>query len=188
MSTRQNHFETRKPLLYIIQPESNEVLVNMQRIYISKVAEADRKKIDEEKSVSNDLETEMDVEKVNEQQDSYSIENIEVDGEIQKINIEQTINEISASKMVVEEPKKVITGYRRKAFKEMDIAEKVNFLINKPGYLPNAIVQISTDTSNFTGVVLSFGDGKVLLDQLLMGNKPILINLKDVTDIKLITY
>jgi hypothetical protein len=53
--------------------------------------------------------------------------------------------------------------------------------------LPNLTVEIRTESVKYTGVVLSFNNGIVQLDQLQMGERPIEINMNDIVDIKIAT-
>ncbi|MDH5160923.1 CotO family spore coat protein [Heyndrickxia oleronia] len=198
MSIRKKHFEERKPLLYIIQPNSQSIPVDMQKTYISKV--------------SND----KHVEEINDNNENEPIEDtvqLQKEVEIETHSDEQIINE-SPSFTISETDTETIreetvpelvqeqeedlqgevsnhllfeNGLRRKSFRSMEIGEKLYFLVNKPRYLPNLTVEIRTESVSYTGVVLSFNNGIVQLDQLLMGERPIEINMNDIVDIKIAT-
>ncbi|MGE6260159.1 CotO family spore coat protein [Heyndrickxia sporothermodurans] len=191
MNSRHNQFEKRKPLLYIIQPESKEITLNMQSIFTRKIGEEDHK--DElsknEKDMSiiehKTFDVDIDVENAFENQKSNLIDNEEIEMAIQ--NNEETNDESLQADLVTDDVKRVTSGYPRRSFKKMDISEKLYFLTNKPRYLPNVIVQINTETNDYTGIILSFGDGEVLLDQLLMGHKPLIIPIKEIINIKMVS-
>lgn len=198
LSIRKKHFEERKPLLYIIQPNSQSIPVDMQKTYISKV--------------SND----KHVEEINDNNENEPIEDtvqLQKEVEIETHSDEQIINE-SPSFTISETDTETIreetvpelvqeqeedlqgevsnhllfeNGLRRKSFRSMEIGEKLYFLVNKPRYLPNLTVEIRTESVSYTGVVLSFNNGIVQLDQLLMGERPIEINMNDIVDIKIAT-
>jgi len=60
-------------------------------------------------------------------------------------------------------------AYNRKAFKDMSIEGKLDYLTIKPFYIPNIIVEISTSEGAVVGMVNKVTNGKVLVsyaDQL----------------------
>ncbi|GIN83966.1 hypothetical protein J6TS2_03520 [Heyndrickxia sporothermodurans] len=190
MNSRHNQFEKRKPLLYIIQPESKEITLNMQSIFTRKIGDKDHKEelSKNEKDISISEHTKFDaddVENAHENQKSILIDSEEINMETE--NNEETNDESLQADLVIEDVKRVTSGYPRRSFKKMDISEKLYFLTNKPSYLPNVIVQITTETNDYTGIILSFGDGEVLLDQLLMGHKPLIIPIKEIINIKMVS-
>ncbi|MCM3237986.1 spore coat CotO family protein [Heyndrickxia oleronia] len=199
MSIRKKHFEERKPLLYIIQPNSQSIPVDMQKTYISKVS--NDKHVEE---IDDSIENEPIVETVQLQKEfeieAHSEDQIisESSSFIMSETVNETISEETITELNQEQEEDSLqeeisnhllfeSGFRRKSFRSMEIGEKLYFLINKPRYLPNLTVEIRTESVNYTGVVLSFNNGIVQLDQLKMGERPIDINMIDIVDIKIAT-
>jgi hypothetical protein len=199
LSIRKKHFEERKPLLYIIQPNSQSIPVDMQKTYISKVS--NEKHVEEiDDSIENEpivetvqLQKEVEIEIPSEDQINSESSSLIMSESVTETIPEETITELNQEQVedsLQEEISNhliVESGFRRKSFRSMEIGEKLYFLINKPRYLPNLTVEIRTDSVNYTGVVLSFNNGIVQLDQLKMGERPIDINMNDILDIKIAT-
>ncbi|MCM3453010.1 spore coat CotO family protein [Heyndrickxia oleronia] len=199
MSIRKKHFEERKPLLYIIQPNSQSIPVDMQKTYISKVS--NDKHVEEiEDSMENEpivetvqLQKEVEIEVPSEDQINSESSSLIMSETVTETNPEEIITELNQEQEEDSFQEEISnhllfeSGFRRKSFRSMEIGEKLYFLINKPRYLPNLTVEIRTESVNFTGVVLSFNNGIVQLDQLKMGERPIEINMSDILDIKIAT-
>ncbi|MBU5211728.1 CotO family spore coat protein [Heyndrickxia oleronia] len=198
MSIRKKHFEERKPLLYIIQPNSQSISVDMQKTYISKVS--NDKHVEEiiDHNENEPIEDTVQLQKEVEIETNYDEQII---NESPSFTISETVTETIREETVpelVQEQEEDLqeevsnhllfeNGLRRKSFRSMEIGEKLYFLVNKPRYLPNLTVEIRTESVSYTGVVLSFNNGIVQLDQLLMGERPIEINMNDIVDIKIAT-
>ncbi|MES1045353.1 hypothetical protein FOA22_12825 [Heyndrickxia oleronia] len=199
LSIRKKHFEERKPLLYIIQPNSQSIPVDMQKTYISKVS--NDKHVEEiEDSMENEpivetvqLQKEVEIEVPSEDQINSESSSLIMSETVTETNPEEIITELNQEQEEDSFQEEISnhllfeSGFRRKSFRSMEIGEKLYFLINKPRYLPNLTVEIRTESVNFTGVVLSFNNGIVQLDQLKMGERPIEINMSDILDIKIAT-
>ncbi len=198
LSIRKKHFEERKPLLYIIQPNSQSISVDMQKTYISKVS---NDKHVEEIIDNNENEPIEDTVQLQKEVEIEPHSDEQIINESPSFTISETVTETISEETV---PELVLeqeddlqeevsnhlifeNGLRRKSFRSMEIGEKLYFLVNKPRYLPNLTVEIRTESVSYTGVVLSFNNGIVQLDQLLMGERPIEINMNDIVDIKIAT-
>ncbi|MGE8205264.1 CotO family spore coat protein [Heyndrickxia sp. NPDC080065] len=189
MGSSQNQFNTSKPLLYIIEPKSQEIFVNMQRTYMTKLSKEEFP----EKSIAvdnNDMsEINITDKEMAENERPAVQEYKEVEEEPIQIQIENYIeNEaITEETIAVEESLPINTGYRRRSFKDMDIDEKIYFLVNMPRYLPKVIVEIKTETISYSGIVLKYENGMILFDQLLLEEKPLQIDVKEINDIKFVS-
>ena len=198
LSIRKKHFEERKPLLYIIQPNSQSISVDMQKTYISKVS---NDKHVEEIIDNNENEPIEDTVQLQKEVEIEPHSDEQIINESPSFTISETVTETISEETVpelVQEQEDDLqeevsnhlifeNGLRRKSFRSMEIGEKLYFLVNKPRYLPNLTVEIRTESVSYTGVVLSFNNGIVQLDQLLMGERPIEINMNDIVDIKIAT-
>ncbi|NYV67215.1 hypothetical protein HYI36_18245 [Bacillus sp. Gen3] len=198
MSIRKKHFEERKPLLYIIQPNSQSISVDMQKTYISKLS---NDKHVEEIIDNNENEPIEDTVQLQKEVEIEPHSDEQIINESPSFTISETVTETISEETVpelVQEQEDDLqeevsnhlifeNGLRRKSFRSMEIGEKLYFLVNKPRYLPNLTVEIRTESVSYTGVVLSFNNGIVQLDQLLMGERPIEINMNDIVDIKIAT-
>ena len=198
LSIRKKHFEERKPLLYIIQPNSQSIPVDMQKTYISKVS---NDKHVEEIIDNNENEPIEDTVQLQKEVEIEPHSDEQIINESPSFTISETVTETISEETVpelVQEQEDDLqeevsnhlifeNGLRRKSFRSMEIGEKLYFLVNKPRYLPNLTVEIRTESVSYTGVVLSFNNGIVQLDQLLMGERPIEINMNDIVDIKIAT-
>ncbi|QQZ08181.1 CotO family spore coat protein [Heyndrickxia vini] len=207
MSTSKDHYEKRKPLLYIIQPESKAVSVNMQTTFSSKFSTKESELMEEAAPPSNEDDNEVNNDfvegnhssneinnaLVNEEDNSNEINSklVNEDGKIQSEQIDDTQNVVlengKTMHTIIRNSPQQKTGYRRRSFKEMDVPEKVNFLVNKPGYIPQVIVEIQTEASNYTGIVVNYSDGIVVFDQLKMGQHPLKLNEAEIKDIKIVS-
>lgn len=198
LSIRKKHFEERKPLLYIIQPNSQSISVDMQKTYISKLS---NDKHVEEIIDNNENEPIEDTVQLQKEVEIEPHSDEQIINESPSFTISETVTETISEETVpelVQEQEDDLqeevsnhlifeNGLRRKSFRSMEIGEKLYFLVNKPRYLPNLTVEIRTESVSYTGVVLSFNNGIVQLDQLLMGERPIEINMNDIVDIKIAT-
>jgi hypothetical protein len=191
MSTRKAQFERNIPLLYIAQPTSGYTLVNMQNTFrssekhilpasipvekkafqVEKMTEEDQFLVEEE---SFELHTETRVEDVID----YGKPRIEQDKENSRILKEKEIK--------TEIPEEVDHApLFRKPFKLMDNREKVQFLINKPKYIPKVNCEILTEDETIIGVIDNFKEGIVLVDPIYGNMEPLHIPIGSILEIKM---
>ncbi|MGW8787708.1 CotO family spore coat protein [Heyndrickxia sporothermodurans] len=193
MSTSKDHYEKRKPLLYIIQPESKPVSVNMQTTFSSKISTKESETMEAIASpkIEDDSELNTELDNENDRGKEINGDPVNEDEKIKGEQIEGNSKEVPENgktmHTMIENSPQRNTGYQRRSFREMNVTEKIYFLVNKPGYIPRVIVEIQTEDNNYTGVVLNYRDGIVVFDQLKMGEHPIQLNEAEIKDIKIFT-
>ncbi|MEH7436422.1 CotO family spore coat protein [Neobacillus drentensis] len=140
MSTKKN----QGPLLYVNQPFSRTPTnTNMQEIYISK---GDQEDLEEEKPVETESKKKI----------SLAKKEIVQEAETKK---EATLQ--SSDSLQQQEPK---PSFKRvKPFKELNIKERLDYLINFPKVLPPVPCVFYTKEENYTGYLTAYDDGQITI-------------------------
>ncbi|HDR7716521.1 MULTISPECIES: spore coat CotO family protein [Bacillus cereus group] len=133
-----------KPLLYITQVNLEIAAPKIKRIILTNFQDENRK----EKSDRNENIVSTAVEEVIEQEKQERQEDHQVEEE--KIEEEEQ-----------EQKEQVRTVPYNKSFKDMNNDEKIQFLINRPHYIPKVRCRIKTATVSYIGSIISYRNGIV---------------------------
>ena len=142
MTTKKNENTTSLPFMYVEVPQSSPVNVNMQNVYISS---KDKKEIELKKQVNEKQSAVHGSQQEQLDHSNQTRESIETDDE--------------------KKPEEKRKHWQRKPFRNMQIGEKIEFLLNKPAYLPNTACEIKTDTNVYVGVIKSCENNEVTIKQ-----------------------
>jgi len=157
---RKESKEAVKPLLYIAQPDLEEAKLNIQQSYVVKVGKQEQKTKEKEYVDSKYVEDEEDEEV--EEFDEFDDEDEEM------IDQEQ-----------------VDPGWVKKPFKAMTNEEKVQFMVNKPHYIPKVECRIRTNNDLFIGYIIAYSEGNVSV-KIASRNNNVEIPLKDIESIQMV--
>ncbi|MCM3442359.1 CotO family spore coat protein [Metabacillus halosaccharovorans] len=165
MANKQNY--KMKPLMYIVQPDSDGVHVNMQSYVVKKA---------KQKVVEKPKQSEVVVNTVVEE----AVET-ELQGAV------STAVEIQEEEQVEEEP--TVKQYRkqRKPITQMNVQEKVEFFKHLPKNMPRTLCQIRTVEETYRGVIMT-EENDIVTIRSLTHSKPIDIPLNQIKEINLLGF
>ncbi|OFD82638.1 hypothetical protein BWGOE8_12230 [Bacillus mycoides] len=132
-----------KPLLYIAQVNLELAAPKIKRIILTNFESEDRK----EKSDRNENSVSSEVEE--------TVEKEKLEKEEQQVEEEEEVEEEP------EEQEQVRTVPHNKSFKDMSNEEKIQFLVNRPHYIPKVRCRIKTATVSYVGSIISYRNGVV---------------------------
>ncbi|WP_413301986.1 CotO family spore coat protein [Bacillus sp. 1P10SD] len=140
MSTKKNN----GPLLYVYQPFSRTPSnTNMQEIYISK---GDQEDLEEEKPIETESKKKVSLAKKE---------------FVQEVETKKEATPPSSDNLQQQKPK---PSFKRvKPFKELDIKERLDYLINFPKVLPPVPCVFYTKEENYTGYLTAYDDDQVTI-------------------------
>ncbi|CAM4133129.1 spore coat CotO family protein [Bacillus albus] len=144
MKNKNKSSTVGKPLLYITQVNLEIAAPKIKRIILTNFQDENRK----EKSDRNENIVSTAVEEVIEQEKQERQEDHQVEEE--KIEEEEQ-----------EQKEQVRTVPYNKSFKDMNNDEKIQFLINRPHYIPKVRCRIKTATVSYIGSIISYRNGIV---------------------------
>ncbi|WP_026583734.1 CotO family spore coat protein [Bacillus sp. J33] len=150
----------KEPLFYIQQPKFQFPETRMQTVYSSRKAELDRKK----KLLENSPELDATIEKNKKKAEESADVNV-----AEQEKVQETIEEFEASREEKKEaaPFAFTTGKRKpsfqrvKSFKEMNTAERIDYLIDFPKQLPPIPCIFETDEKAKRGFLLSKDEERI---------------------------
>ncbi|PFD42425.1 hypothetical protein CN285_10065 [Bacillus cereus] len=127
-----------KPLLYIAQVNLELAAPKIKRIILTNFENDDRhEQLDRDQSIVSSAMEETVEEKL--EQEEHQVEEEEKK----------------------EEEEQVRTVPHNKSFKAMSNKEKINFLLNRPHYIPKVRCRIKTATISYVGSIISYQNGVV---------------------------
>ncbi|MFJ8414974.1 CotO family spore coat protein [Bacillus paramycoides] len=127
-----------KPLLYIAQVNLELTAPKIKRIILTNFENDDRhEQLDRDQSIVSSVLEETVEEKL--EQEEHQVEEEEKK----------------------EEEEQVRTVPHNKSFKAMSNKEKINFLLNRPHYIPKVRCRIKTATISYVGSIISYQNGVV---------------------------
>ncbi|MES5895301.1 CotO family spore coat protein [Bacillus cereus group sp. RP43] len=134
-----------KPLLYIAQVNLELAAPNMKRILLTNFENEDRKEQSDrnESIVSSAVEETVEREKL--AKEEQQVEEEKVEGKLEE----------------EEQEEQVRTVPHNKSFKDMSNEEKLQFLVNRPHYIPKVRCRIRTTTVSYIGSIISYRNGIV---------------------------
>ena len=179
MTNKQKQKYQIKPLMYIVQPDNQDINVHMQSFVVKKVrskAVVGTESVDSEvgEFVKGSNQKEKTLEEVPEE--IKSNEDVQSVQEIQDNQVEQR------QEQSVKEYRK-----QRKPLTQMNVAEKVEFFTNLPKNMPRTLCQIETTDENYRGVIMSEEDGIVTIRSLTHA-KPIDLPVANIIAINLLGF
>ncbi|MDF2946222.1 MAG: hypothetical protein K0S51_901 [Bacillales bacterium] len=144
----QNLLIGKGPLMYIVQPNLDIGTGRMQKSFITK-KNKNVVQIDHDGKMSYEQAAEADkvAEKVSEK------------SRIKNNKQEATVAQVELTE---EKSQAIVTGVR-KPFKDMTVDEKINYLINRPVYIPKIPCEVKTSDETFVGYVESYKNGVLTL-------------------------
>lgn len=174
MSNKQRRNYPLKPLMYIVQPDNDNINVNMQ-------AFVTKKAISKLNTVSDHVPSQ--------------VQTIEKEAVTQKREIlevpEEIIPKVEVTSIQEEEIEQEQSArqYRkqRKPITQMNINEKIEFFTNLPKNMPRTLCQIETSEEKYRGVILS-EENEIVLIRSLTHTKPIELPLKSIKSINLLGF
>ncbi|PMC40438.1 hypothetical protein CJ195_01620 [Bacillus sp. UMB0899] len=175
MANKQSY--KMKPLMYIVQPDSDGVHVNMQSYVVKK---AKRKVAESPKQAENIVETEIEeVVDAKYQPAVRSAVDVSTVVEIQE--------EEQVELKVEEEP--TVKQYRkqRKPITQMNIQEKIEFFKHLPKNMPRTLCQIKTVEETYRGVIMT-EENEIVTIRSLTHSKPLDIPLNQIKEINLLGF
>lgn len=188
MTSKQKQNYQIKPLMYIVQPDNQDINVHMQSFVVKKVrskAVIGSGSVDSgAKTIGNEsIRNEKTVEEVPEE--IKSNEDVQLVQEAQDHQVEQS-QESQESQQSQEQS---VKEYRkqRKPLTKMNVEEKVEFFTNLPKNMPRTLCQIETADENYRGVIMSEEDGIVTIRSLTHA-KPIDLPVTNIIAINLLGF
>lgn len=155
-----------KPLMYIVQPDNEDIQIDMQSYVVKKVKP---KVVNKPKKKEINRETE--------------IEEAKVPIEAEVVSSAVAIQE----EQVEEEP--TVKQYRkqRKPITQMNVEEKIEFFNNLPKNMPRTLCQIETFEETYRGVIMS-EENNIVTIRSLTHAKPIDIPINQIKAINLLGF
>ena len=162
MSSKQKGNYQMKPLMYIVQPESDEIKVKMQSFVVRKA-----KKQQAPETATNEIEMKDEIEEA-------------------PANVQEAIQEEEREEAIEEQTAK---QYRkqRKPIMQMSIEEKVEFFKNLPKNMPRTLCLIETKDEKYRGVIMT-EENNIVTIRSLTHAKPIEIPLENIQVINLLGF
>jgi|GEM_PF-2357979 len=166
MTNKQNY--KMKPLMYIVQPDSDGVHVNMQSHVVKKA----KQKVMERPKKAEEI--------VNQ-----AIE--EVVEDVHEREAVSTAVAIQQEEQVDEEP--TVKEYRkqRKPITQMNVQEKIEFFKNLPKNMPRTLCQIITVEETYRGVIMT-EENDIVTIRSLTHPKPIDVQMNQIKEINLLGF
>ncbi|MGM0874649.1 MAG: CotO family spore coat protein [Bacillota bacterium] len=177
MSNKQKQKYQMKPLMYIVQPDNQDINVNMQSFVVKK-----SKSITAIESANSQVKT---LKEGVSQEKAIS----DIPEEI-KANVDlQSIQEIQDKQENPVEQEQSIKEYRkqRKPITQMTVPEKVEFFANLPKNMPRTLCQIETTEEKYRGVIMT-EENQIVTIRSLSHAKPIEIPLENIEAINLLGF
>ncbi|MBO1511584.1 CotO family spore coat protein [Metabacillus bambusae] len=174
MSNKQKQKYQMKPLMYIVQPDNQDINVNMQSFVVKKAKPKSKPRVDG----------------VDAKVKSIVKEAIPQENEILEIpeEIKSTVQVDSVQENPVEQEQSA-KQYRkqRKPITQMSVVEKIEFFTNLPKNMPRTLCQIETSVEKYRGVIISEENAIVTIRSLTHA-KPIELPLENIKAINLLGF
>jgi hypothetical protein len=179
MTSKQKQNYQIKPLMYIVQPDNQDIHVHMQSFVVKKVrkkAIAGTERIDSSvKASANESNLE-----------EKTLEEIP-----EEINLNKDVSFVQEAQdhQVEQKQEQSVKEYRkqRKPLTQMNVEEKIEFFTNLPKNMPRTLCQIETADENYRGVIMSEED-KIVTIRSLTHAKPIDLPVAEIIAIKLLGF
>ncbi|MFJ8530187.1 CotO family spore coat protein [Bacillus sp. NPDC094106] len=164
MGKEKENSTEQQPLLYIAQSKRSQLVGNMQKVFIIKQNPSEQYQLDvnqenkgeslsnipSSKVESEEIETEGEEKPCSAEEESVSVDNKKVEEKEKLCSAkEESVsvdNELEIEKEVEE----------KKVFAQMTNVEKINYVLNRPHYIPNIQCAIQTKEEVYVGYIISF--------------------------------
>jgi hypothetical protein len=178
MSNKQKQKYQMQPLMYIVQPENQDINVNMQSFVVKKAKP--KSALGVEGSDSNGKTVEKEI---------IHPEKEEIAVEIKSAIDQQLVQEDQVNQEKPDEQEISIKQYRkqRKPITQMSVLEKVEFFTNLPKNMPRTLCQIVSIEETYRGVIMNEENGIVTIRSLTHA-KPIDIPIENIKTINLLGF
>lgn len=175
-----------KPLMYIVQPDNQDINVNMQSFVVKKTKSkaVDAKQIEEDSQVKT-LEKEPLKEEVSSLNTDVQTKEEEED-HVEVISLNEPNNLQGEEE---QDQEQTVKQYRkqRKPITQMNIAEKIEFFKNLPKNMPRTLCQIETTNDTYRGVIMTEED-RIVTIRSLTHAKPIDVPFENIKSINLLGF
>ncbi|QGQ44694.1 CotO family spore coat protein [Metabacillus sediminilitoris] len=167
MSNKQKQKYQMKPLMYIVQPENQDINVNMQSFVVKKTKPKSSATVAIADAPVKTLQKEFDL-----------AEKEEVVEENKFAGVEQ---------LAQEEPSVKQYRKQRKPLTQMSVLEKIEFFTHLPKNMPRTLCQIVTTEETYRGVIMNEENEMVTIRSLTHA-KPIEIKIDQIKAINLLGF
>jgi hypothetical protein len=181
MSNKQKQKYQMKPLMYIVQPDNQDINVNMQSFVVKKAKPKPKAKPQVD---GVDAKVKSLVKEAIPQENEI----LEIPEEIKSTVQEHSVQENSIQENPVEQEQSA-KQYRkqRKPITQMSVVEKIEFFTNLPKNMPRTLCQIESTEEKYRGVIISEVNGIVTIRSLTHAN-PIELPLENIKAINLLGF
>lgn len=154
------------PLLYIHQPGAKSVELKMQQSYYA--SEKKQQVVVEEKG-----------ETLEKEELEFVMEEVEQEKISEIITVDQEEEQ--------EEEEMEQVEVRKKPFKEMEIDEKIEYLLNRPSYIPNPLCEFVVSGDHLMGYVVR-QQGDFLFIRTQASIEMLVVPVKDISSIRMLIW
>lgn len=179
MTSKQKQNYQTKPLMYIVQPDNQDIHVHMQSFVVKKVKKKVSAEIEHIDSGAQAIGNESNVEE-------KILEEIS-----EEINTNKDVSFVQEAQnhQVEQSQEQSVKEYRkqRKPLTQMNVEEKIEFFTNLPKNMPRTLCQIETTDENYRGVIMSEEAGIVTIRSLTHA-KPIDLPIETIISINLLGF
>lgn len=183
MSNKQKQKYQMKPLMYIVQPENQDINVNMQSFVVKKTKPKSSARVAIAEAPVKTLQKELDIaekEEVVEENKSAGVEQLALeDQHVQEEPVEQ--------EPAKQEPSVKQYRKQRKPLTQMSVLEKIEFFTHLPKNMPRTLCQIVTPEETYRGVIMNEENEMVTIRSLTHA-KPIEIKIDQIKAINLLGF
>lgn len=171
MMRKEKSFSVEQPpLLYTTQPKSSQPVGGMQKVFVIKQHQLDLAKKKKTKNKKESL---------------VNTSNSEAESEETKAQVEEVVFQDEKESISVDSEVEVKSEVaKKKLFSQMTNVEKINYIVNRPHYIPNAQCIVRTKKDIYIGYILSF-EKNVLKMRSSTYFSAIMIELADIVTIQL---
>lgn len=159
-----------KPLMYIVQPDNEDINVNMQSFVVKKSKPKAAEKVKKPESAVQTV--------VEEVVEAPPEETLDETKEAEAVQQEEVVEEEQSVKQYRKQ---------RKPITKMNIEEKIEFFTNLPKNMPRTLCQIETTEETYRGVIMTEQD-QIITIRSLTHAKPIDLPLENIKAINLLGF
>ncbi|WP_226670620.1 CotO family spore coat protein [Metabacillus litoralis] len=190
---QKNKHYNMKPLMYIVQPDNQDINVNMQSFVVKKAKPKDV--VVEDNQLKGNIQVKTLVKEEDTEEETSKETQMEVNNRLEE-NVLQDSHSLQADKDDHEQDsnqeqdqEQTVKQYRkqRKPITQMNIAEKIEFFKNLPKNMPRTLCQIETTEETYRGVIMTEED-KIVTIRSLTHAKPIDLPLENIQSINLLGF
>lgn len=177
MSNKQKQKYQMKPLMYIVQPENQDINVNMQSFVVKKTKPKSSARVAIADAPVKTLQKEFDLAEKEEVVEEYKSAGVE------QLAQEEPVEQEPAQ----QEPSVKQYRKQRKPLTQMSVLEKIEFFTHLPKNMPRTLCQIVTPEETYRGVIMNEENEMVTIRSLTHA-KPIEIKIDQIKAINLLGF